>query len=100
MHDHVCLGVYANQDLIGRKIETRVWETPLFPGAAEPKESGLQRVPKVWGAALKVRAGTPLSVRCLRWVLLVGHSLSNSLCSFHLQPLCSTQHKLQRHLAA
>lgn len=34
---------------------------------------------------LKVSAGTLLSVRCLRWVLLVGHSLSNSACSFHLQ---------------
>ena len=48
-------------------------------------ESGLQCLPEVWGAALKVSMGTPLSPRCLRWVLLVGHSLSNSVCSFHLQ---------------
>lgn len=57
----------------------------FFSGAVKLKESGLQRLPEVWGAALKVSAGTPLSVRCLRWVLLVGHSLSNWVCSFHLQ---------------
>lgn len=50
--------------------------------------------------ALKASAGTPLSQCFLRWVLLAGHSLSNCVCSFHLQPLCSTQHKLQGHLAA
>lgn len=58
---------------------------PFFPREAMLKESGLRRLPRVWGAALKVSLGSPLSVRCLRWVLLVGHSLSNSVCSFHLQ---------------
>lgn len=57
---------------------------PLFSGA-KLKESGLQHPSVVWGAALKVSAGTLLCVHCLRWVLLVGHSLSNSVCSFHLQ---------------
>lgn len=85
VHDHVCVGVCVNQNLIDGKIKAHIWEPPFFLGAAKLKESGLQRLPGVRGAALKVSAGTPLSVRCLRWVLLVGHSLSNSVCSFHLQ---------------
>lgn len=56
--------------------------------------------PKFGLHTLKVSAGTPLGQRFLIWVLLVGHSLSSAVCSFHLEPLCSTQHKLQRHLAA
>lgn len=86
VNDHVCMGVCVSIriSLTGRLKLTS--ESPsLFSGAAKLKESGLQYPPVVWGAALKVSVGTLLSVRCLRWVLLVGHSLSNSVCSFHLQ---------------
>lgn len=82
--DHVCMGVCVDQDLIDRKIKAHIWE-PYFFRSSQVEGVWLQRLPEVWGAALKVRAGTPLSVCCLRWVLLVGHSLSNSVCSFHLQ---------------
>lgn len=81
----VCNCACVNQHLIDRKIKAHIWGPLFLLKHAKLKESGLQRLPKVWGAALKVSWGALLSVHCLRWVLLVGHSLSNSVCSFHLQ---------------
>ena len=74
MHDHKCVGV--NHDLIDEKIKAHFWEPPVF-------RSG--RVEGVWFGVLSSRLARPPAERALsEMVLLVGHSLSNSVCSFHL----------------
>lgn len=83
------MGVCVNQDLIDRKIKAHIWERPTFfflLGSRPTWRSLVSGVCPNFGVLRsRLARGTPLSTRCLRWVLLVGHSLSNSVCSFHLQ---------------
>lgn len=98
MCDHESMGVCVHQKLTDRKIKADT--VGVFLEVAALMESGLQCLPKVRAAALKVGMGHPadsaqskMGPTCWTFIIKLCLCLSSAA-------LCSTQCKLQRHLAA
>lgn len=74
--------VCVNQHLTDRKIKAHIWE-PLC--LHEQSSWRILVCPRFGVLRSRLEQAPCWALGRLRWVLLVGHSLSNSVCSFHLQ---------------